>query len=172
MPTSTPSPSWSPPLALARLDRFLTAWMARRGVSILRSTIGILFLWFGSIKLVPGLSSEYEICVRTLGTLSFGRIPPEVAIVMAATCECLIGAGLTFRRHLRFTLLLLFAHMTMTFVALGLFHREMFVLFPLAPTLQGQYIMKNVILLCAGLVIGATVGGEDTPERDGIPATV
>ena len=31
--------------------------------------------------------------------------------------------------------------------------------FPVVPTLEGQYIIKNVVLVSAALVVGATVRG-------------
>ena len=60
---------------------------------------------------------------------------------------------------LKVTLLLLFAQMAGTFLPLAFFPHETFKVFPLIPTLEGQYIIKNMVLVSAGLVIGATVRG-------------
>jgi hypothetical protein len=60
---------------------------------------------------------------------------------------------------MRLTLALLVFQMAGTLTPLVLFPGEAFTLFPYAPTLEGQYIIKNLVLVGAGLVIGATVRG-------------
>lgn len=67
--------------------------------------------------------------------------------------------GLLFGAYLRATLFLLWLQMLGTITPLFLFPAECFTKFPYAPTLEGQYIIKNVVLISAGLVIGATVRG-------------
>jgi uncharacterized membrane protein YkgB len=88
-----------------------------------------------------------------------------VAVPVLAIWECLIGLGLLSGRYLRATLLLLFVQMLGTVTPLFLFPAETFTHFPWAPTLEGQYIIKNVVLVAAAIVIGATVrGGELSSE--------
>jgi hypothetical protein len=53
-----------------------------------------------------------------------------------------------------------------TMTPLILFPAETFVIFPLVPTLEGQYIIKNLVLISAGLVIGSTVRDEDSGEQE------
>jgi hypothetical protein len=60
---------------------------------------------------------------------------------------------------MRITLLLLFLQMAGTFTPILLFPAEVFTRIPYAPTLEGQYIIKNLVLISAGIVIGATVRG-------------
>jgi hypothetical protein len=62
-------------------------------------------------------------------------------------------------RFLRVTLALLFLQMPGTVLPLFFFPKETFIAFPHAPTLEGQYIIKNLVLVAAGLVVGATVRG-------------
>jgi hypothetical protein len=71
----------------------------------------------------------------------------------------LIGLGFLSGRFLRITLLLLFLQMPGTMLPLLFFPAETFTVFPYAPTLEGQYIIKNLVLLGAALVVGATVRG-------------
>ena len=85
--------------------------------------------------------------------------PPQVSIYLLAVWETLIGLGLILGVFLRATLLLLFVQMLGTVTPLFLFPGESFVVFPLVPTLEGQYIIKNLVLIGAGMVIGATVRG-------------
>ena len=82
-----------------------------------------------------------------------------------ASLECLIGLGLLTRVAMRITLLLLFVQMLGTLFPLFFFPRETFTSVPFVPTLEGQYIIKNLVLISAGIVIGATVrGGHLQPE--------
>jgi hypothetical protein len=76
-----------------------------------------------------------------------------------AAWECVIGLGLITGVFMRGTLLLLFLQMLGTITPLFFFPTEAFMRFPYAPTLEGQYIIKNLVLVSAGLVIGATVRG-------------
>ena len=91
--------------------------------------------------------------------LTFGLVPGGVSLVLLATLECAIGLGLISGRPMRLTLLLLAFQMVGAASPLVLFPGEAFTAFPYAPTLEGQYIIKNVVLVSAGLVIGATVRG-------------
>ncbi len=141
------------------VDVKITRWMARYSVPILRIGLGIVFLWFGVLKFFPNLSPAEELATRTIETLTFGIVQPQLALPMLATLETLIGLGLLTGKFMRITLLLLLFQMLGTVTPLFLFPAETFTQFPYAPTLEGQYIIKNIVLVAAGLVIGATVRG-------------
>jgi uncharacterized membrane protein YphA (DoxX/SURF4 family) len=144
---------------IERLDRAITAWMARYGPLLLRLSLGVVFLWFGVLKFFPAMSPAEQLAARTIQTLSFGRIAPALSLPVLATWECAIGLGLLAGRALRAVLLLLWAQMLGTLTPLVLFPHEMFTHLPFAPTLEGQYIIKNLVLITAGIVVGATVRG-------------
>lgn len=151
----------------ARFDRFdlaLTSWMARNGVQLLRLSLGVVFLWFGVLKFFPGLSPAELLAGQTMAALSFGVLSPDQAVFILAIWECLIGLGLLTRFFLRGTLFLLWLQMLGTMTPLVLFPELCFRSFPLVPTLEGQYIIKNIVLISAGIVIGATVRGKE-PTR-------
>lgn len=157
-----------------RLDRAITGWMAEHGITLLRVSLGVVFFWFGVLKFFPGLSPAQELATRTISTLTLGAIPPRVAIVILAAWECAIGLGLISGMFLRATLLLLFVQMLGTITPLLLYPFDTFYRFPYAPTLEGQYIIKNFVLISAGIVIGATVRGgellsEPLPRQPTIP---
>ena len=133
--------------------------MARYGILFLRISMGIIFLWFGALKFFPGLSPAADLATRTIERLTLGFIAPDVSILILAIWESLIGLGLIFGIFMRTTLLLLFLQMLGTISPIFLFPQEVFTVFPYAPTLEGQYIFKNMVLISAGLVIGATVRG-------------
>lgn len=154
-----------PPHWLDRLDRRITEWMAEHGVTFLRLALGIVFLWFGALKLFPGASPAADLAARTIEALTLGVVQPQVALPVLAIWEMAIGIGLLINRWMRVTLLLLFVQMLGTVTPLVLFPAETWTTFPVAPTLEGQYIIKNVVLVAAAIVLGATVrGGELVPE--------
>jgi len=141
------------------LDRRITSWMARHGLFLLRISLGIVFFWFGVLKFFPGLSPASDLAARTIEILSFRSISPTVSVPLLATWECLIGLGLLFGVFMRATLLLLAVQMAGTLTPLFLFPSEVFAHIPYAPTLEGQYIIKNAVLISAAIVLGATVRG-------------
>ncbi len=147
------------PAPLEPIDIRITAWMARHGVTLTRVALGVVFLWFGAIKFVPGWSPAGDMAARTIAELTFGHITPGVALPVLAAWESLIGLGLITGRFLRFTLLLLFVQMPGTMLPLLFFPAETFTAFPHSPTLEGQYIIKNIVLVGAAIVVGATVRG-------------
>lgn len=147
------------PGPLDPVDVRLTEWMARYGVVVLRIALGVVFLWFGVLKYFPDLSPAQTLALRTIDALTLGLIPAGVSLALLATLECAIGLGMISGRFMRLTLLLLAFQMVGAASPLFLFPGEVFTQFPYAPTLEGQYIIKNVVLVSAGLVIGATVRG-------------
>jgi uncharacterized membrane protein YphA (DoxX/SURF4 family) len=108
---------------------------------------------------VPGVSAAEDLAGRTIEALTFGLIEPSASLVLLACWETAIGLGLVTGRCLRATLLLLLLQMLGTLTPLAFFPAETFARLPYAPTLEGQYILKNVVLIGAGLVIGATARG-------------
>lgn len=141
------------------IDTRLTYWMADNGVTLLRISVGIIFLWFGALKFFPNLSPAEGLATRTISALTFGVITPDISLPVLATWEVLIGLGLLSGKFLRVTLFLLLLQMMGTITPIVIFPDEVFSVFPIAPTLEGQYIVKNLVLISAGIVIGATVRG-------------
>jgi len=142
-----------------RLDRRITAWMAHHGITLTRLSLGLIFLWFGALKFLPGASPAAELASRTIERLSFGLLRSPTSLFILAGWEVLIGAGLLLGRFLRITLLLLFVQMAGTMLPLFFYPSETFQRFPLSPTLEGQYIIKNLVLVAAAVVVGSTVRG-------------
>ncbi len=151
----------------SQADDRITLFMRQYGILFLRISLGLVFFWFGFLKFFPGLSPADQIATRTIEKLTFGLLQPSVSIIVLAIWETLIGLGLITGKYLRFTLLLLFTQMLGTLTPLFLFPVETFTQFPYAPTLEGQYIIKNLVLISAGLVVGATVrGGRIVEDKD------
>lgn len=137
-----------------RLDFWLTTWMARYGLTLMRIGLGIIFFWFGALKLVPNLSPAEDLVRHTIYF-----IDPDLFIPVLAVWEMVIGLGLITGLFMRTTLFLLFLQMPGTALPLVLLPEVCFTVFPLGLTLEGQYIIKNLVLITAGLVLGSTVRG-------------
>jgi uncharacterized membrane protein YphA (DoxX/SURF4 family) len=153
-----------------QVDDLIVGWTAAHGIELLRVSLGAVFLWFGVLKFFPGASSAEELATDTIQVISFGLVRPDVSIFLLAAWESLIGIGLITGRALRATLLLLFLQLPGTLLPLVLFPDLTFRSVPFVPTLEGQYIIKNLVLASAGLVIAATVRGHGkgrvSSERD------
>jgi uncharacterized membrane protein YphA (DoxX/SURF4 family) len=159
------------PAPLDSIDRRITRWMAGHGVTLARIALGVVFLWFGALKLFPGMSPAETLAGRTITRLTMGMVQPAVSLPVLAVWECAIGLGLLLGRALRVTLLLLFLQMPGTMLPLVMFPHETFTHVPYAPTLEGQYIIKNLVLIAAAIVVGATVrGGRLSAEPQRVPA--
>ena len=152
------------------IDRRVTHWLAEHGLMLLRISIGLVFVWFGVLKFWPGLSPADQLATDTIDRLSVGLIPEDLARVLLAILETTIGIGLITGKFIRLTLLLLVGQMLGAATPLFLFPEvtwsHLFV-----PTLEGQYILKNIVLVSAALTIGATVrGGRLIDDPDALEA--
>lgn len=147
------------------IDKFITHAMARFGIPLLRYSIGLIFIWFGALKYVPGLSPAQELATSTIDLLTFGLIPLQLSLILLATLEVLIGVLIVSGKWIRLSIFLLFFQMAGTLTPVFLFPELVFTQFPYALTMEGQYIFKNFVVISAALVIGATArGGLLVPE--------
>lgn len=137
---------------IRRVDRGIGRFMARSGHRVERLMLGGLFVWFGILKLL-GEESATSIIAKTV---YWG--PPEVTVPALGAWEAAVGVCLWFRVTVRVAIALLFLRLLGTLAAFVLAPTE--VLFhhvPWAPTIQGQYLVKDVCLVGAALVVGGTV---------------
>ena len=140
-----------------KIDPIITGWMNRYGLLLLRISVGIVFVWFGVLKFFPGVSAAQDLAIRTIELLTFGLVPETLIINGLALWEVLIGIGLISGKFMRETLLLLFLQMIGTFTPIFLFPSEVFNHIPYAPTLEGQYIIKNIVIISAAIVLGGSL---------------
>lgn len=143
-----------------QIDAGITHWMARYGLLIMRLGLGVVFFWFGALKLVPGLSPAEDLVRHTIYF-----VDPNLFLPVLAAWEMLIGLGLITGKFMRATLLLLFLQMPGTALPLLLLPEVTWTAFPYGLTMEGQYIIKNLALIGAALVLGGTVrGGRLEPD--------
>jgi len=141
------------------IDYFIASRMQRYGVPLLRISIGIVFIWFGLLKPL-GISPAAELVRRTVYWFSADWFIPFLG-----WWEVAIGLGLLYRPLIRIAILLLFLQMGGTVLPLFLLPEVCFTTIPFGLTLEGQYIIKNLVLISAALVIGGTV--RDTHDDSG-----
>lgn len=134
----------------------VAAWLAQHSITLLRISLGAVFLLFGVLKFFPGVSPAEDIAVRTVETLSFGIVTGQAALLLTAVAEVAVGLSLTTGKFLRAGLLLLGASLVGIMSPLVLFFTD---LFPGAPTLTAQYVLKDVILVAGGMVVAARTLG-------------
>ena len=154
-------------LTFDRFDARVSTFMRRHGVRLLRYAVGVVFLWFGALKLFPGASPAEALVKATVPFVDADAFYPVLAV-----WEVLIGAFLLVRPGARVALLLLALQMPGTFLPLVVLPEACFARFPFEQpwdvfvlTLEGQYIVKNLVLIAAGIVVGGTVRRRTGPEQ-------
>jgi uncharacterized membrane protein YkgB len=132
------------------LDRAIARFMRRVGIRVLRLSLGVVFVWFGALKLV-GMSPAEDLVRATVYWIS-----GDVFLPILGVWEVLIGLFLLYRPTIRLALALLFLQMPGTMLPLVLLPEVTFSSFPFGLTLEGQYIIKNLTLIAAAMVVGGT----------------
>ncbi len=139
-----------------RIDRWLSLRMARWGIVLLKSTLGIVFIWFGLLKPL-GLSPAEPLVLATVAWMPLFGAQTWLAVI--GWWEVLIGVTFLIPRTLRIAIALLFLQMVGAFMPLVILSEVTFQSgrVPFAPTMEGQYIIKNLVIIAAALVVGGTV---------------
>jgi uncharacterized membrane protein YkgB len=135
-----------------RFDRMVVAALERWSVPLLRLSLGIVFLWFGGLK-VFGVTPVSDLVAATVYW-----VDPDWFVVSLGVVEMVVGAGLILRRAMRIILAVFLAQMAGTFLVLILLPDIAFQDGnPLKLTVEGEFVIKNLVLLSAGLVVGSMV---------------
>ena len=136
---------------IQQIDAMISDGMERVGVPVLRFTIATVFIWFGALKVVDR-SPAGDLVAATVYLVS-----PELFVPILGLWEIVIGLCFLYRPLLRLGILLLFLQLPGTFLPLLLLPDVAFYTFPTVLTMEGQYIVKNLVIIGAALVIGGTV---------------
>ncbi len=158
-PAQRRRPPSRPAQRLEAIELALHRWLLDHSLTILRISLGAVFLGFGFLKFFPGVSPAENLTATTTSILTLGLVPASVAMVAIASLECVIGLWLLSGRALRGLLVLLFIELVGILSPLVLLADRLFVGPHHAPTLEGQYVLKDVILVGAVLVLAVTVRG-------------
>ena len=140
---------------LNKLDSKFIKIMKNASIPSIRLSFGVIFIWFGVLKPL-GLSSAEGLLKSTVIWLPFGS--PEMWLIIIGLWEVVIGIFFFFKKTTRIAIILLFLQMVGTFMPLVVltevtFQSNNFLL----PTLEGQYIIKNLMIISAALVLGGEI---------------
>jgi uncharacterized membrane protein YkgB len=157
-----------------RLENQIHHQLVEHSIGLLRVAVGAVFLGFGILKYFPGVSPAQNLSEATTHLLLLGLVPGGVALVGIATLECFIGLCLLANRWMRLAVWLLAIEFVGILAPLVLLPGRLFSGPHNAPTLEGQYVLKDLILVAAALVIAAGTfrGGQlvrDDPPPGGVP---
>ncbi|PKD44681.1 hypothetical protein [Rhodohalobacter barkolensis] len=137
-------------------DRRIAESMNKIGLPALRLSMGIIFIWFGILKTI-GLSPAEGLVLSTVNWMPI--FSAETWLVIIGWWEVIIGICFLFKPTLRIAIGLLAMQMAGTLLPLFILTEVTFQsgAFPYAPTMEGQYIIKNLLIISAAIVIGGTV---------------
>jgi len=138
------------------VDRRISGFMRRWGEFALRVSLAVIFIWFGILKPL-GVSPAGPLVRATVGWMPL--LSPDTWVAVIGWWEVLIGVTFLFHRTARIAIALLALQMGGTLLPLVLLPDVTFQpgRFPYVPTIEGQYIIKNLIIISAALVVGGTV---------------
>lgn len=127
--------------------------MDQLSTPLIKGSLFIIFFWFGVLKPL-GISAAQELVLDTVYWMPF--LSPRAWLDVIGYWEMLIGICFLFKRTIKIALILLFLQMAGTFMPLFILPHITFQegMTPYAPTLEGQYIIKNIIIISAAMVIG------------------
>lgn len=133
--------------------------MRRNGPFLARFALAIVFIWFGLLK--PFHVSPADDLVRR----TVYWVNPDWFIPLLGWWEVAIGVCMLVRPLIRVAVLLLMLQMPGTMLPLFILPEVCWVHFPTVPSLEGQYIIKNVVLIAAAIVAGGTARQRRTTQR-------
>jgi putative oxidoreductase len=146
--------------------------LVKHSITALRIALGLVFFGFGILKYFPGVSPAQNVTEATTHILFLGLIPGAVAIKMIATLECLIGACLLSNRWMRLAVWLLGIEFIGILSPIFLLPARLFAGPHHAPTLLGQYCLKDIILVAGALVVTAGSFRGGRLIRDDLPPNI
>ena len=139
-------------MLFSSFDSKLIHFFRRVSVPGARFGLFVVFFWFGILKVI-GLSPASGL-VERLFEQSIVFMSFHSFIIFFGLFECLIGILFLIKGAERIVIPLLFIHMVTTFGPLFILPQETWSGF-LVPTLEGQYIIKNLVIIAAGIGIAA-----------------
>lgn len=134
---------------IKEIDRFLIDTLTRLSLPALRISLGIIFIWFGALKPF-GDSPAVDVITKTVYWFD-----PDIFIPILGVWEMAIGLCLLYAPFIRAGLFLLALQMPGTFLPLVILPEVCFIDIPFNLTLEGQYIVKNLVLIGAAIVVGS-----------------
>jgi uncharacterized membrane protein YkgB len=133
------------------VDKKITKHMKEIGIPLLRYSLAVVFIWFGILKPL-GVSPAQQLVANTIYWFS-----PSWFVPFLGWWEVVIGLCLLYKPLIRIGIFLLLIQMVGTFLPLVILPSVVFGSKFYALTLEGQYIIKNLVIISAAMVIGSHV---------------
>jgi len=133
-----------------RLDKKIILWMKKHGTVFLQVSLATVFIWFGILKPL-GMSPAAGLVARTVYW-----VDPSWFVPFLGWWEVAIGLCLLYRPLIRLGIFLMAFQMIGTFLPLVLLPHITWT-GPFMLTIEGQYIIKNLVLIGAAMIIGSHV---------------
>ena len=152
-------------MKISTLDGSIVDFLHRHGHAALRYSLAVIFIWFGLLKPL-GLSPAEPLVLLTVDWMPF--LSPAAWVAVIGWWEVAIGVFFLFHPKLRLAIGLLALQMVGTFMPLVILPSVTFQegRVPYGLTMEGQYIVKNLLIISAAMVVGGTVRARDRSETD------
>lgn len=134
------------------IDLRIIRFFRRYSIPAARFGLFVVFFWFGILKIIE--FSPAEPLVEALFAHMIHFMSFSTFIIVFGLYEMLIGILFLIKGMERIVLPLLLLHMIMTFLPLVLLPTVTWTAFAV-PTLEGQYIIKNLVIIAAAMGIAA-----------------
>jgi len=141
-------------MSIQDIDVKLINFFKKISVPVARFGLFVIFFWFGFLKVIglsPAMQLVQQLFEQTISFISFNNF-----IILFGLFECLIGILFIIRGFERIVIPMLFLHMVMTFLPLFILPEVTWSRF-LVPTLEGQYIIKNLVIIAAAIGIASNL---------------
>jgi uncharacterized membrane protein YkgB len=169
LPTSTDPQSIATPFTSTPTTRTrLLGILARLSLPLLRVSLGIVFIWFGALKVADAMPVG-DLVARTVPFVPAGWLVPALGGL-----ECVLGLALLAGKRMAVVAALMITHLAGTLLVLVTqprlaFHNGN----PLVLTMTGEFVVKNLVLISAGLVLAtAYLSRNEQGRTAGLDATV
>jgi uncharacterized membrane protein YkgB len=135
-------------------------------ISLVRVSLGLIYIWFGALKFFPDLSPAESIARATIQFLTMDLIPLNIGYLILAIWEIGIGFLLVFNIYKKQVVIIAIIHLVFTFTPFFAFTDSTFDETPFSFTLLGQYIFKNIVLISSLLLIYPTTKNNNATVLD------
>lgn len=141
---------------VTEVDSKISRFLRRYSLPALRFSLAIVFIWFGALK-VFNVTPVFDLVARTVYWFD-----PSWVVPILGLFEIAVGLGLLFKYAMRAVLGAFFLQLVGTFLVLIIqpdisFQAGNLLLL----TVEGEFVIKNLVLIAAGMVVGATVRPRD-----------
>jgi len=150
---------------LQRAEATIHDWLGRHAVKFLQISMGVIILGFGFLKYFPGLSPAQHMVLTVNHDLTFGLMPDRLTLMLFATFESVIGLSLITGIGLRVIIYPMAVWAVGILSPLVLMPAELFSGPNHTPTLEGQYVLKDIVLLASTFVIASATMRKQPRDR-------